>query len=72
MIRLVGHLALVVVMLAFATPARADSGATAGADGGIVEVISPGGIRAWLRQDSSIPLLAINFRFSGGWQHNCR
>lgn len=65
-VRLVGHLALVVVMLAFAAPVRADSGAAAGAGSGIVEVVSPGGVRAWLRQDSSIPLLAINFRFSGG------
>jgi zinc protease len=35
-------------------------------DGGIVEVVSPGGIKAWLRQDSSIPLLAIDFQFQGG------
>ena len=33
---------------------------------GIVEVVSPSGIKAWLRQDSSIPLLAIDFQFQGG------
>ncbi len=32
----------------------------------IVEVVSPGGIRAWLRQEASIPLLALDFRFEGG------
>ena len=32
----------------------------------IVEVVSPGGIRAWLRQESSIPLVALEFRFEGG------
>lgn len=37
-----------------------------GAEPEIVEVVSPGGIRAWLRQESSIPLLALDFRFEGG------
>ncbi len=32
----------------------------------IVEVVSPAGIRAWLRQEPSIPLLALDFRFEGG------
>ncbi len=32
----------------------------------IVEVVSPGGIRAWLRQDASVPLVALYFRFQGG------
>ncbi len=31
----------------------------------VVEVVSPGGITAWLRQDSSVPLLAIEFHFRG-------
>ena len=59
MTRLFLNLILVMVVLGLAAPARA------GADSGIVEVVSPGGIRAWLRQDSSIPLLAIDFQFSG-------
>ena len=33
---------------------------------GIVEVVSPGGIKAWLKQDPSVPLMAVDFRFSGG------
>ena len=37
-----------------------------GAEPEIVEVVSPGGIRAWLRQESSIQLLALDFRFEGG------
>ena len=32
----------------------------------ILEVVSPGGIRAWLRQDASVPLIAMDFRFAGG------
>lgn len=32
----------------------------------IVEVVSPGGIRAWLRQENSVPLVAFDFRFEGG------
>ncbi len=32
----------------------------------IVEVISPGGIRAWLVQDDSLPLIAMAFSFDGG------
>lgn len=31
----------------------------------VVEVVSPGGITAWLRQDSSVPLLAMEFQFRG-------
>lgn len=31
----------------------------------ITEVVSPGGIKAWLRQDTSVPLIAIEFQFHG-------
>lgn len=34
-------------------------------DEAIAEVVSPGGIKAWLRQDSSVPLVAIEFHFRG-------
>lgn len=50
------HLFLVLIALVLALPAQAKQDA-------IVEVTSPGGITAWLRQDSSVPLLAIDFRF---------
>jgi zinc protease len=40
------------------TPARADID--------IQSVISPGGITAWLVEDSTIPLIAMNFSFAGG------
>jgi len=46
-----------------AAPARNHAG---DAQPAIVEVISPGGIRAWLRQDTSVPLFALEFRFAGG------
>ena len=58
-----------VLWLAFliAIPLATPAAAAGGAEGdGIVEVVSPGGIRAWLRQDASIPLVAIEFEFSGG------
>ena len=32
----------------------------------IERVISPGGIEAWLVQDASVPLIAMNFSFQGG------
>ncbi|AMN40008.1 Zn-dependent protease [Rhodoplanes sp. Z2-YC6860] len=32
----------------------------------IKRVVSPGGIEAWLVQDSSLPLIAMNFSFAGG------
>ena len=52
-----------VLFVAFATlccitsPARAVN---------IQEVISPGGIKAWLVEDHAVPLLAMNFAFNGG------
>lgn len=52
------RLILVLLLVLTAMPAVADDK--------IVEVVSPGGIRAWLRQDNSIPLMALKFRFSGG------
>jgi zinc protease len=44
--------------LALAVPARAEIG--------IQEVVSPGGIRAWLYEDRSIPMLNIEASFRGG------
>jgi zinc protease len=32
----------------------------------IREVTSPGGIKAWLVSDSTIPMIAMNFSFRGG------
>src|SRR5262249_983905 len=32
----------------------------------IVEVRSPGGITAWLIEDHTLPLIAVNFQFDGG------
>jgi zinc protease len=44
--------------LALAVPVRAEIG--------IQEVVSPGGIRAWLYEDRSIPMLNIEASFRGG------
>ncbi len=33
---------------------------------GIVEVKSPGGITAWLTEDHTLPLIAVDFQFDGG------
>ncbi|NNU79582.1 insulinase family protein [Halovulum dunhuangense] len=49
--------AMVLVVLA-AVPLRAATD--------IVEVVSPGGITAWLVEEPSIPMLAIEARFEGG------
>jgi predicted Zn-dependent peptidase len=43
---------------------RPDSGERADID--IQSVTSPGGITAWLVEDSTIPLIAMNFSFAGG------
>ncbi len=48
---------LAIALLA-ALPARADVN--------IQEVISPGGLKAWLVQESSIPFVALDVRFRGG------
>ena len=44
-------------MLALAAPAQAMT---------IERVISPGGIEAWLVRDPAVPLIAVDFAFSGG------
>jgi len=49
---------------AFAFVAIAGSGAQAAAK--IQRVVSPGGIVAWLVQDSAVPLVALQFSFKGG------
>ncbi|WP_246148882.1 M16 family metallopeptidase [Skermanella pratensis] len=48
---------LLLAVACFASDARAID---------IKRVVSPGGIEAWLVQDSKIPLLAIKFAFKGG------
>jgi zinc protease len=49
--------ALVVPFLTFAAPASATT---------IERVVSPGGIEAWLVHEPAIPLIAIDFAFTGG------
>ncbi|WP_299297683.1 pitrilysin family protein [uncultured Tateyamaria sp.] len=51
-------LGAVMVALAAALPARAEVE--------ITEVVSPGGITAWLVQEPSIPFMALELRFRGG------
>jgi zinc protease len=46
------------IVLALALPARAEIA--------ITEVVSPGGIRAWLVEDRSIPFVAVELQFRGG------
>lgn len=46
------------ILLAFALPARAATD--------IVEVTTPGGITAWLVQEPSIPMVALQLSFRGG------
>lgn len=46
------------LLVAFALPAQAEIA--------IQEVTSPGGIRAWLVEDHSIPFTALELRFKGG------
>lgn len=67
---------LVAAMVAgvFITVALAAGGAVQAADDGklekkkmnIQEVTSPGGIKAWLVEEHSVPLVAIRFAFEGG------
>ena len=45
-------------LLAFAAPAQATTK--------VQRVVSPGGIEAWLVQEKSVPLVAIDFAFEGG------
>lgn len=47
---------LCLVLALAATPLRAE----------MVELVSPGGIRAWLAPDASIPMLALDIHFAGG------
>ena len=49
--------ALVVSLLTFTAPASATT---------IERVVSPGGIEAWLVHEPAIPLIAIDFAFTGG------
>jgi zinc protease len=51
-------LALAVALLAWAAPAVAAAK--------IERVVSPGGIEAWLVRDATVPLVAVEFAFSGG------
>lgn len=50
-------IALVALLVAAASAAQAMS---------IQRVISPGGIEAWLVQDRTVPMIAVNFAFRGG------
>jgi len=49
--------AVLYLLLAVATPARALE---------IQRVVSPGGIEAWLVEDHKIPVIAVEFSFAGG------
>jgi zinc protease len=51
-------LRIALFLLALATPLRAEIN--------IQEVTSPGGIKAWLVEDHSIPFTALSLRFKGG------
>lgn len=55
--RLAAVIGLVLLSLAAASPGYAFK---------IEEVTSPGGIKAWLVQDKTIPLIAMSFAFRGG------
>jgi len=52
--------------LAAALLAGVPAGASAGSGIDIQSVTSPGGITAWLVEDDTIPLIAMNFSFEGG------
>ena len=49
------------VALTIAATAAQPAGATT-----VQRVVSPGGISAWLVQEPSLPLVALNFAFVGG------
>jgi zinc protease len=40
--------------------------APAGAASKIEEIVSPGGIKAWLVRDNTVPMLALDYAFAGG------
>jgi zinc protease len=50
--------ALIALATAFASPARAESK--------IQAIVSPGGIKAWLVREPSVPMVAVDFAFTGG------
>ncbi|OYX11582.1 MAG: hypothetical protein B7Z15_11570, partial [Rhizobiales bacterium 32-66-8] len=54
-------LVLVTMALSLVAPASAQSQTTR-----ITEVTSPGGIKAWLVHDTTLPLIAMEFAFLGG------
>ena len=56
-------LTVLAALVALALPATTRE---ASAEVQIEEVVSPGGIRAWLVQDPSIPFVALDLRFRGG------
>lgn len=58
MIKVLGKRLFACVLVMFALPAKAAVD--------IQEVVSPGGIKAWLVQDNSIPFMALELRFRGG------
>ncbi len=51
-------LGLFAILVTLAAPVRAATD--------VVEVVSPGGHTAWLVQETSIPMLALNLHFAGG------
>ena len=55
---LIGALAVLALAAGFALPAQAATN--------IQRVVSPSGIEAWLVQEPSVPLIAIDFAFRGG------
>ncbi|MGQ3670987.1 M16 family metallopeptidase [Xanthobacter sp. TB0136] len=63
---------MVTMALSPMTPARADDktqpapAASAANTSRITEVVSPGGIKAWLVHDTTLPLIAMEFAFRGG------
>src|SRR3974390_2165315 len=54
-------LSLLIALVAFVVASVAPAHATT-----IERVVSPGGIEAWLVHEPSVPLIAIDFAFSGG------
>ncbi len=62
---------MVTMALSPMTPARADdktppAAASTAQNSRIIEVVSPGGIKAWLVKDTTLPLIALEFAFRGG------
>ena len=50
--------ATLALLMALATPA--------GAASKIEPIVSPGGIKAWLVRDNTVPMLALDYAFAGG------